>query len=186
MGLKFFIPVLWITSPNRLVRKSRENEAVNQDAILFPQLPNLPENLSFHLHKTRFYSLVKHYRVNGLSLCTHSNKKCLQKLCLKCCRYWTGSRVHHECRWRPSPFTPRTCSWLQKNWCQTAAKLHDKIYQGACAADDNESVGYSKLRFVDPTLSLHCDNETSDWSLLDTPEDQRPIKKQPIYRMLKR
>ena len=32
----------------QLLRKSRENEAVNQDAVLFPQPPNLPENLSFH------------------------------------------------------------------------------------------------------------------------------------------
>ena len=28
-----------------------------------------------HLHKTRFYSLVKHYRKNGLTLRTHGNKK---------------------------------------------------------------------------------------------------------------
>ena len=28
-----------------------------------------------HLHKTRFYSLVKHYRKNGLTLQTHGNMK---------------------------------------------------------------------------------------------------------------
>ena len=34
------------------------------------------------LHKARFYSLVNHYRVNGLSLCTHDNKKRLQSSAL--------------------------------------------------------------------------------------------------------
>ena len=39
-----------------------------------------------------------------------------------------GCKVLHERRRRPSFFfTSRTCFWLQKNWHETAANLHDKI-----------------------------------------------------------
>ena len=39
-----------------------------------------------------------------------------------------GGKVLHERRRRPNFFfTSRTCFWLQKNWHETAANLHDKI-----------------------------------------------------------
>ena len=63
--------------PGQQRGKSRENEAANKDAFPSSQPPNLPEKffLFMHrLHKTRFYSRVKHNRVSGLSLRTHGNK----------------------------------------------------------------------------------------------------------------
>ena len=83
-------------------------------------------NLSFHgdriclktflfmhrLHKSRFYSLVKHYRKNGLTLRTHRNTKQLPSSAFS---VETGTRckVYNERGRRPSPFTSRPCPWLQ-------------------------------------------------------------------------
>ena len=156
-----------------------------RDAFLFPQPPNLPEFFLFmhRLHKTRFYSLVKLYRVNGLSLRTHGNKKRLPNSAFSAATIEPVVKFIMNVTERQSPFTSRTCSWLQKNWRETAAKLHDKISSleklPRCVRCWGTQICwlFKVLWFVDPTLPLHYYNETSVQSLLDMPEEQQPNSK---------
>lgn len=72
------------------------------------------------LHKTRFYSLVKHYRNNGLTLRIHGNKKRLPSSAL------STETIERECCRRASSAIAWSCSWFQENGCKTSTVFFNK------------------------------------------------------------
>ena len=123
-----------------------------RDAFLFPQPPNLPEFFLFmhRLHKTRFYSLVKHYQVNGLSLRTHGNKKRLPNSAFSAASIEPVVKFIMNVTEDKALLLPGRVPGFKRidvkllPSSMTKSRLW-KSYQGACAANGHESVGYSKF-----------------------------------------
>ena len=102
------------------------------------------------LHKTRFYSLVKHYRKNGLSLRTHGNKKRLPSSA------FSAETIERVVKFilnvaeeqalilpgRVPGFKRIDVKLLPSS--MTKSRLW-KTYQDACGADGRVAVGYSKF-----------------------------------------
>lgn len=103
-----------------------------------------------HLHKTRFYSLVKHYRNNGLTLRIHGNKKRLPSSALsaesieRVVKFITNVAEEQALLFpgRVPGFKRMDVKLLRSSL--TKHKMW-KIYQDACITASQVAVGYSKF-----------------------------------------
>ena len=102
------------------------------------------------LHKNRFYSLVKHYRLNGLSLRTHGNKKRLPSSAFSAATVEQVVKFIMNVAEDQALLLPGRVPGFKRidvkllPSSMTKSRLW-KSYQGACAAVGHESVGYSKF-----------------------------------------
>ena len=102
------------------------------------------------LHKNRFYSLVKHYRLNGLSLRTHGNKKRLPSSAFSAATVERVVKFIMNVAEDQALLLPGRVPGFKRidvkllPSSMTKSRLW-KSYQGACAAVGHESVGYSKF-----------------------------------------
>lgn len=132
------------------------------------------------LHKNRFYSLVKHYRLNRVSLRTHGKKKRLPSSAFSAATIERVVKFIMNVAEDQALLLPGRVPGFKRNWHETAAKLHDKISSleklPRCVRCCGTRICwlFKVLWFVDPTLPFHCYNETSVWSLLNMPEEQQP------------
>ena len=79
------------------------------------------------LHKNRFYSLVKHYRLNRLSLRTHGKKKRLPSSAFSAATIERVVKFIMNVAEDQALLLPGRVPGFKRNWHETAAKLHDKI-----------------------------------------------------------
>ena len=102
------------------------------------------------LHKNRFYSLVKNYWLNGLSLRTHGNKKRLPSSAFSAATIERVVKFIMNVAEDQALLLPGRVPGFKRidvkllPSSMTKSRLW-KSYQGACAAVGHESVGYSKF-----------------------------------------
>ena len=102
------------------------------------------------LHKTRFYTLVKHYRNNGLTLRIHGNKKCLPSSALSAESIGRVVKFIMNVAEEQALLLPGRVPGFKRMDVKllpsslTKHKLW-KIYQDACIAANQVAVGYSKF-----------------------------------------
>ena len=106
--------------------------------------------LMHRLYKTRFYSLAKRYRANGLSLRIHGNKKRLPSSAFSAQTIECVGKFIMNVAKGQALLLPRRVPGSKridvKLLPSSMTKSHLwKSYQGACAAVGQEAVGYSKV-----------------------------------------
>ena len=121
-----------------------------RDAFLFQQPPNLPEFFSFHASSPQDQILQSRDQVNGLSLRTHGNKKRLPNSAFSAATIEPVVKFIMNVTEDKALSLPGRVPGFKRidvkllPSSMTKSRLW-KSYQGACAANGHESVGYSKF-----------------------------------------